>query len=80
MLKCPNNHSISHVLVCGGENPNQEGNVYFQMSLDGKYTNLLADGTSGVTEEMTNHADGGCSEEPICPVCKEVCIPSSQTG
>ncbi|QST02592.1 hypothetical protein IMZ31_24385 (plasmid) [Pontibacillus sp. ALD_SL1] len=74
MLACPYNHEISHVLVCGGESETEGGNVYFQMTVKGDYTDRLADGSVGVTEEMENHADGGCCTEPICPVCGEECI------
>lgn len=74
MYKYPNNHSIDHVLVCGGttEANDQKDNL-FQMTLNGEYTDRLADGTVGVTEEMKEHADGGCSSEPICPICFELC-------
>jgi hypothetical protein len=43
------------------------------MELDGTYTNFHEDGACGVPQECLDHADGGCSEEPICPECRSAC-------
>lgn len=72
---CPNECEISHVLVCGGDLGNLEApNQYFQMQLDGIYTNRFSDGLSGVPNECFEHADGGCGAEPICPECRSQCL------
>jgi len=76
MWKCPNGCNIEHVLVCGG-NPfgdKDDPNLYFQMTLGGKYTNLMFDGTVGVPTECYDHADRGCCNEPNCPDCNAECI------
>lgn len=74
---CPNGCEIDHVLVCGGpasaEDPDSP-NIYFQMKLDETYTDLFADGTSGVRREAHEHADGGCCNEPYCPDCQSICV------
>lgn len=78
---CPNGCKIDTVLVCGGIPsyiPDSQAlnhpNLYFQMTLEGEYTNLLADGTVGVPIECYQHADNGCCEEPICPDCLTLCV------
>ncbi len=72
---CPNGCEINHVLVCGGDLGNPDDpNQYFQMKLDGTYTNVFSDGSLGVPEECHEHADGGCCTEPTCPVCYAICI------
>lgn len=72
---CPNECDISHVLVCGGDLGNPDDpNHYFQMKLDGTYTNHFSDGSPGVPEECFEHADGDCGNEPCCPECRAVCV------
>lgn len=72
---CPVACEIDHVLVCGGDLGNPlSGNIYFQMELDGTYTNLHSDGAVGVLQECFEHADGGCCMEPICPECRSACV------
>ncbi|KQY83747.1 hypothetical protein ASD24_29510 [Paenibacillus sp. Root52] len=72
---CPNQCEIDHVLVCGGDSEGLDTtNTYFQMALDGTYTNFFSDGTSGVPNDCFEHADGGCCTEPICPECRSDCV------
>jgi hypothetical protein len=79
--KCPDDCEIDHVLVCGGDLGDAETqNKYFQMKLDGAYTNLNEDGSLGVPTECHEHADGGCCTEPICPVCGAHCVRGTIEG
>ncbi|RRJ54969.1 hypothetical protein EHV15_35970 [Paenibacillus oralis] len=72
---CPNGCEIDYVLVCGGDLGNADrSNVYFQMKLDGTYTDLFQDGALGVPAECHEHANGGCCKEPYCPECRVECI------
>ncbi|MGV2887510.1 hypothetical protein [Paenibacillus taichungensis] len=78
---CPNGCEIEHVLVCGGDLGNADGpNVYFQMKLDGTYTELFQNGSRGVPDECHDHADGGCCKEPHCPECRAECVDTAESG
>lgn len=77
MYKCENGCEIDYVLICGGDfgkDASENSNTYFRTKLNGTYTDIYADGSKGVPAECHEHADGGCCDEPVCPVCKSICV------
>lgn len=85
--KCINGCEFDRLVICGGDMPWHDheifltggtppSNIYFLADLDNNnlkelHSSLPFDLTNEDWQNMHDHADGGCCNEPQCPVCLE---------